>query len=107
MNGSIACEIHLQRLARRMTQWCNPRPAVTAEVAIPISRLCCHMTLTDGDDQLQQENIPTGPLQCTKEAVEMAIANRMLSPEQCIWLHTHHINWQIHVEGEALWKRTT
>jgi hypothetical protein len=61
----------------------------------------CQITLVERDYQ-SEEDIPTEPCQCTKEAVEAALATSTLTPEQCVWLHTQGINWEIRLRERVV-----
>src|SRR5437762_2962958 len=53
------------------------------------------MTLTDTDCQMEEDEIATEPRLCTREAVEAALRARTLTADQCVWLRTQGISWEI------------
>jgi hypothetical protein len=39
-----------------------------------------------------------GSVSCTEETIELALRSGKLIVDQALWLHDHHISWQIDIE---------
>ena len=48
--------------------------------------------------QLDESDDESGSVLCIEETVGLALQNSKLIADQALWLHDHHISWQIDVE---------